>query len=131
MTGPRPGTRAENYKSPARGITGKGRPAWSEAGRGKAVSAGNERTSAAGPLVHLWFMQRKTPRSAERSPLAQPQAGFLHRRPFGIAPGQATIEFPNGCPLLEVLAGSLIKGGSPLRDVRCQRWRVFRSIHSQ
>ena len=127
----RAGNGAENYKSPARGITARSQPAWSETGTGEDEVAGGDRLEAAQPLAHLWFMKRKRQRSAGRTPLAQPQDGFRHRCLLGIAARQSTIEFADGRPFLEVLAGSLIKTGSPLSDVRGQRRVVFRGIHGQ
>lgn len=113
MTSQRPGNRAGNYKSPARGITVRSRPAWIETGRGKDGEARNKWPATADPLAHLWFMRRKTAPSGGGIPLEQPQTGFFHRSPFGISPRQTAIELPDAGAFFKVLAGILIEGGSP------------------
>lgn len=79
MADRRAGNRAENYKSPARGITVRSRPAWIETGRGKDGEAHNKWPAAVDLLAHLWFMRRKTAPSGGGILLEQPQTGFFHR----------------------------------------------------
>lgn len=64
MAGQRPGSCAENYKSPARGIAGSGGPAWIEMACGRQEVSRQVRPASAQALAHLWFMQRKKTDSA-------------------------------------------------------------------